>query len=172
MEAASAVWMGDEAREIVHHLKYEGYTKLAELAASAIAQRIQAVPRGAILVPIPLGARRRFERGYNQASEIALALSKLWSLQVSESVIRRRRETPSQTALTPEERVQNVTAAFKAIHPVTAASNVAILVDDVLTTGATIASGASALLEAGWEEVRAVTFARALPFVVRMEVQS
>jgi ComF family protein len=164
--------MGDEAREIVHHLKYEGYTKLAELAASAIAQRIHTVPRGAILVPIPLGARRRFERGYNQATEIALALSRLWSLQVSESVIRRRRETASQTALTPEERVQNVTAAFKAIHPVTAGSNVAILVDDVLTTGATIASGASALLEAGWEEVRAVTFARALPFVVRMEVQS
>jgi len=163
--------MGVEAREIVHHLKYEGYTKLAELAAVTIAQHVRILPRHATLVPIPLGGRRRIERGYNQAAEIARALSKIWSAPVSESIIRRRRETVSQIDLTPEEREQNMSSAFKAIRPITAAPNVAILVDDVLTTGATLASGASALLEAGWKEVWAVTFARALPFVVRVETQ-
>jgi len=161
--------MGDEAREIVHHLKYEGYTRLAELAAASIARVMRTPLADSTLVPIPLGARRRLERGYNQATEIAVALSKTWSMPVAHDVIRRVRETSSQTALTPEERSRNVSSAFKAIRPVTAGSNVAILVDDVFTTGATLASAASALVNAGWEEVRAVTFARALPFAVRAE---
>jgi ComF family protein len=123
------------------------------------------------LVPIPLGVRRRIERGYNQAEEIAAALGKIWSVPVAKDVIRRIRETPSQTALTPEERAGNVKGAFKAIHPVILAPNVAILVDDVFTTGATLASAALALLEAGWEEVHAVTFARAVTYTVRVESQ-
>ena len=188
----SAVWLGEEAREIVHHLKYEGYTKLAELMATTIAHHTPGPPPTASLVPIPLGVRRRFERGYNQATEIARALGDIWSVAVDESVIRRRRETTSQTALTPEERVRNVSGVFRAIRPhararnmaetgspagsaversdtVVAASHVAILVDDVFTTGATLASAAAALLDAGWTEVRAVTFARALTFAVRVE---
>jgi ComF family protein len=163
--------MGAEAREIVHHLKYEGYTMLSELVATTIVRHVRPPPPDATLIPIPLGARRRFERGYNQASEIARALGEIWSIPVAETVIRRRRETVSQTALTPEERVNNVRAVFKAIRPVIAVSNVAILVDDVLTTGATLASAAEALLDAGWVEVGAVTFARALPFAVHVEAQ-
>jgi ComF family protein len=164
--------LGEEARAIVHHLKYEGYTKLAETAASSIARNFtQPVPSGATLVPIPLGIRRRLERGYNQAEEIADALGDIWSVPVAKDVIRRLRETPSQTALTPEARAGNVKGAFKAIHPVILAPNVAILVDDVFTTGATLAAAALALLEADWEEVHAVTFARAMSFAVRVESQ-
>jgi ComF family protein len=171
VRATSAVWLGEEAREIVHHLKYQGYKKLAEVVALRIAHGAPLVPADATLIPIPLGAKRRFERGYNQAEEIALALSEIWSVPVERDVIRRLRETVSQTSLTPQERVRNVNAAFKAIRPVTTASNVAILVDDVFTTGATLAAAASALLDAGWNEVRAVTFARALTFAVRVESQ-
>ena len=192
--ATSAVWLSEEAREIVHHLKYEGYTKLAELVATTIAHHTPRPPPKASLLPIPLGARRRFERGYNQAAEIARSLGHIWSVPVEEAVIRRRRETASQTALTPEERKRNMSGVFAAILPharahdmvetgaaggsapdrgdsVTPRSHVAILVDDVFTTGATLASAATALLEAGWTDVRAVTFARALPFAVRVEAQ-
>lgn len=194
VNATSAVWLNEEAREIVHHLKYEGYSKLAEFMAMTIVKQTPALPAGANLVPIPLGVRRRFERGYNQAAEIARALAEIRSIPVAETVIRRRRETTSQTKLTPEERVRNVSGAFTAILPhglvtrtenpgspdengtrapdaVVLPSHVAILVDDVLTTGATLASAATALLDAGWTEVRAVTFARALPFAVRVEMQ-
>ena len=194
VHATSAVWLGEEAREIVHHLKYEGYTRLRELVAAIIVRDTPGPPPTASLVPIPLGGRRRLERGYNQAAEIGRALADVWSLPLEETVIRRRRETTSQTTLTPAERVKNMSGVFAAMHPhalandtgetgspagsaaapgeaVTPPSNVAILVDDVLTTGATLASAAAALLDAGWAEVRAVTFARALPFAVRVETQ-
>jgi len=192
--ATSAVWLGEEAREIVHHLKYEGYTKLAELVATTIAHHTPGPIPKASLVPIPLGVRRRLERGYNQAAEIARSLGDIWSVPVDEAVIRRGRETTSQTALTPEERKRNMSGVFRAIlpparvqdmaetgaaggsaadrgHAVTPRPHVAILVDDVFTTGATLASAAAALLDAGWTDVRAVTFARALPFAVRVETQ-
>jgi len=169
--ATSAVWLGEEAREIVHHLKYEGFTRLAAVAAASIAQHASPPPVEATLIPIPLGVKRSFERGYNQAEEIAVALRKIWAIPVAKDVIRRFRETASQTSLTPQERVENVNAAFRAIHPVTTATNVAILVDDVFTTGATLSAAASALLDAGWREVHAVTFARALTFAVRVESQ-
>ncbi len=192
--AMSAVWLDEEAREIVHFLKYKGFTKLAELVAYTVARHIARPPQNAVLVPIPLGPRRRLERGYNQAAEIARALGNRWSMQAEEGIIRRRLETKTQTALTPEERAKNIRGVFKAVRParfneggafavvptsgssagdeaVVAPSLVAILVDDVLTTGATLASAAAALLDAGWEEVRAVTFARALPFAVRVEMR-
>ncbi|MFC1640188.1 ComF family protein [Gemmatimonadota bacterium] len=192
--ATSAVWLGEEARELVHHLKYEGYTKLGVLAATTIASQTLSPPATASLVPVPLGGRRRLDRGYNQAAEIGRALADIWSLPLEETVIRRRRETRSQTTLTPEERVKNMRGVFEAILPhsrgnntgkiasptgsaaaqceaVTPRSNIAILVDDVLTTGATLASAAAALLDAGWTDVRAVTFARALPFAVCVETQ-
>jgi predicted amidophosphoribosyltransferase len=183
--ATSAVWLGEEAREIVHHLKYEGFTTLAELAANAIARNCESPPPSAILVPIPLGARRRLERGYNQAAEIARALGRIWSLPMRDTVIRRCLDTRSQTTLSPQERAKNMSGVFAAVLPHSAVlntdeprsrrdgnatqPNLAILVDDVFTTGATIASAATALLDAGWTEVRAVTFARALPFAVRVE---
>lgn len=192
-QATSAVWLGEEAREIVHHLKYGGYTNLATLVASTIAVHMGAPPSNATIIPVPLGVRRRVERGYNQAAEIAQALGAIWSLGVEETVIRRCRETNSQIALTPDERAQNVRGVFRAVLParhacrqngtapisdvvdgsadtVESSSGVAILIDDVLTTGATIASAATALLDAGWGEVRAITFARALPFVVRLDM--
>lgn len=175
--ATSAVWLGEEAREIVHHLKYEGFTLLAELAAATIAHNCKRPPPSSSLVPIPLGVRRRLERGYNQAAEIGRALGKIWAVPMEETVLRRRCETKSQTKLSPEERVKNMSGVFAAVlpHPAVRAaaaqSNIAILVDDVFTTGATIASAGTALLESGWMEVRAVTFARALPFAVRVETQ-
>ncbi len=192
--ATSAVWLDEEAREIVHHLKYEGYRNIAELVATTIYRNTNPPPPLATLVPIPLGARRRVERGYNQAAEIARALSEIWLNPVDETIMGRGRETMSQTTLTPEERARNVMGVFTANSPPLSAgsltdlspsvgpesdrysavaghSQIAILVDDVLTTGATLQSAAVALLDAGWKDVKAVTFARALPFAVRMETQ-
>jgi ComF family protein len=165
--AASAVWLGAEARALIHHLKYEGYTRLSDDIAQIIA-RVVEHPGASVLAPIPLGARRMRQRGFNQAKAIARSLGRVWRVPVDAAVLARVRETKTQTALTPAERAENVAGAFAAAPPPLNQGRV-ILIDDVLTTGATLAAAAAALHDAGWRCVGAVTFARALPFVVRLE---
>jgi len=117
------------------------------------------------LVPIPLGAKRRRERGYNQSERLAVALATRLGLEVRPELLARARETRSQTALTPEQRQVNVDGAFRARPPAGAA---VILVDDVFTTGSTLIAAATALLAAGTARVDAVTFARAVGPIDRL----
>lgn len=163
--ATSAVWLGDEARKIVHYMKYRGYSRLSLTAAEVIG-RLVSQPEGCVLVPIPLARRRLRQRGYNQAAEIARELGRIWRLPVDAGVLDRVRETRTQTELDPQARIENVQGAFAAKRP-TGAERV-ILIDDVLTTGATLAAAATALAAAGWGSVGAVSFARAMPLAVQL----
>lgn len=185
--AASAVWHESPAREIVHGLKYNGLHPLADECARAIARVLPRPPAG-VLIPIPLGPRRLRERGYNQAAEIAHALAPCWNLPVNQDTLYRAKETKSQTEFTPEERLANISGAFIAASPAASPScgegqgegrigargggAAAILLDDVLTTGATLRAAARALRSAGWTSVSAVTFARAAPYEHRLEARS
>lgn len=170
--ARSGVWLGVEARAAVHHLKYQGFPALGSAMAEVVARAVQR-PRAGVLVPVPLGAKRLRARGYNQSAFIAAALGVIWRLPVRESLLRRTRETESQTALRPEARAANVAGAFageaasaRAGRP-EARERPVILIDDVLTTGATLVAAATALAAAGWGPVGAITFARALPYELR-----
>jgi ComF family protein len=167
VEARSAVWLDAPARAVVHHLKYQGLPALGHETAELISRYVPR-PAGAILVPIPLAPGRLRTRGYNQATAIARGLGIVWRLPVAETLVARQRDTGTQTALTPEARSANVAGAFQA-KPATgnARQRAVILVDDVLTTGATLCAAAAALADAGWPVVRAVTFARALPYELR-----
>lgn len=115
------------------------------------------------LVPVPLGRARLRTRGYNQSGLLAHELGKRWGIPVWEDVLQRSRETRSQTQLTPEERQRNVFGAFKAPEsrrPQLRGSHV-LLVDDVVTTGATLHACAEALFEGGARVISYVTFGRA-----------
>jgi ComF family protein len=112
------------------------------------------------LIPVPLGRRRLRSRGYNQSERIAAALGALAGQPVRSDGLVRRRETRTQTALTPEGRQANVAGAFEARA---VAGLACVLVDDVFTTGATLAEAAAALRAGGAARVEAVTFARAEP---------
>jgi len=118
------------------------------------------------LIPVPLGGARQRARGYNQSERIAAALGARAGVPVRSDLLRRVRETRTQTALTPEARHANVALAFRS-EPVNGLE--LVLVDDVFTTGATLAAAAAALMSAGAKRVEAVTFARA---VVDLEVVS
>ncbi len=156
--ARSAVWLDGSARRAVHHLKYDGWWRAAEAMAEAM-RGLAPLTGRPDLIPIPLGARRLRRRGYNQSGALAAALSARTGGAVRPGLLSRRRETPTQTALTPEERQANVAGAFAASAG--AAGRRVVLVDDVFTTGATLAEAATALLAAGAAEVQGVTFARA-----------
>jgi ComF family protein len=111
------------------------------------------------LIPVPLGRRRARSRGYNQSERIAVALGSLIGAPVRCDLLRRVRDTGTQTALTPEQRQANLAGAFTCRG---AEGLAAVLVDDVFTTGATLVSAAAALAGGGAKKVEAVTFARAV----------
>lgn len=157
-QVRSAVWLDGSARKAVHCLKYEGWSRAAEAMAQAMST-LEPLTTGVCLIPIPLGARRLRARGYNQSERIASLLGASVGLPVRTDVLRRMRETPTQTALTPEARHANVAGAF---HAGMVRGIQVVLVDDVFTTGATLAAAGAALKEAGAARVEAVTFARAI----------
>jgi ComF family protein len=155
----SAVWLDEGARAAVHALKYGGLPRIADDLAEPMARLQPQAARPLVLVPIPLAPKRLRERGYNQSDVLAEALACRWHVPVVRDLLVRSRETPSQTALTPETRLANVAGAFAAARP--PASAVVIVVDDVFTTGATLAESARALEQAGANTVYGITFARA-----------
>jgi ComF family protein len=146
------------AREVVHRLKYEGWWRVCEAMAAAMV-RLEPLTGRVSLIPVPLAPKRERVRGYNQSERLAAALATRLGLDLRVDRLRRSRETPTQTALTPDERRANVSGAFvpgrvQGLH--------AVLVDDVFTTGATLVAAAEALLAGGAARVEAVTFARAV----------
>ena len=100
-----------------------------------------------VIVPVPLHLLRLLHRGYNQSAPIAETLSVFWKLPVENGCLRKRRHTSSQVGLTGDERLRNEEGSFVVRHPERLASKHVLLVDDVLTTGATIVAAADALLE-------------------------
>lgn len=153
----SAVWLMDGARQAVHLLKYQGWWRVAEALAHSM-RTLEPLTGQVSLIPIPLGSRRLRDRGYNQSERIARVLGARAGLEIRTDLLARVRDTRTQTALTPEDRQANVAGAF---HPHGAAGLRCVLVDDVFTTGATLAEAGAALSAGGAVSVEAVTFARA-----------
>ena len=115
-----------------------------------------------LVVPVPLGKKRKQERGYNQVELIAHPLAILTGWQYEPKILKRTRETRSQVGLNNTERHENIHDAFRA-EPFLASGRKVLLVDDITTTGATLESCTEALLSAGARAVYALTLARALP---------
>jgi ComF family protein len=155
----SAVWLDEGARPAVHGLKYGRLPRIADDLAAAMLSLRPPTDGPSVLIPIPLAPKRLRERGYNQSEMLTRALARQWRIPVALDVLVRTRETPTQTALTPETRLANVAGAFS----VTKGNSgpILVLVDDVFTTGATLAEAARALEQAGATRVLGVTFARA-----------
>jgi predicted amidophosphoribosyltransferase len=177
--ARSAVWLDAGAREAVHAFKYGGLPRIATELAGAMAGLEVPGIESAWLVPVPLGRARLRTRGYNQSERLARALGRRWRRPVVDLLVRTR-DTAAQTALTPEARLANVAGAFQLRNAdfglriegsadqsairnrKSAIERPLVLVDDVFTTGATLAEAARALERAGAGTVSAVTFGRAV----------
>jgi len=158
-----AVWApvayAGPARELVRALKFRGARGVADAMAAQIVANAppDLLPRGA-LVPVPLHPRRLRSRGYNQAAEIAAAIARRTGLEVAVRLAR----SGSTATQVGRARAERRVGPAGAIEPVGRAPTRVVLVDDVVTTGATLAACRAALLGAGSAEVRAVVFARTL----------
>jgi ComF family protein len=150
--------------EAIHLLKYS--------ERPSIARRLAALMHGCLapgdrylesdlIAAVPLHGARLRERGYNQAQLLADELSRITGIPADPKAVRRVRHNPTQTRLNRKQRLENVRDIFRAQDPARVRGCRVILVDDVLTTGATIGSCARALLEAGAAEVLALTAAAA-----------
>lgn len=141
----------------MHALKYNARPTIARHLALRMREAGADVLTGAdIVVPVPLHRSRERSRGFNQARELARHLG-----LPSAGALARTRRTPSQADLPAARRHANVRGAFTWRSGVPVAGSIVVLVDDVVTTGATLNACAAPLLDAGAREVRALTAARA-----------
>jgi ComF family protein len=159
-------------KEAIHALKYDrlhpAARGLGQMLAQAIAQLAPEAPMNMLVVPVPLHRSKYSARGFNQARSLAVhALAFLrkshpqWQLTLASSTLMRLRETGSQAGLTPRQRRLNVRGAFSVSDPSEVASRHVLLIDDILTTGATARAAAQALMRAGAASVWVATLARA-----------
>jgi len=132
--------------------------------AAALAERVEQESNGRIdlVTSLPLHPTRRRERGFNQVDRLARAVATRLGRPFRTDFLDRVRPTRPQASLRGEARRRNVRGAFRARRPIPGDLRIAI-VDDVLTTGATLEAAASALMEAGALEVRGVALAATLP---------
>jgi ComF family protein len=147
-------------------LKYDPITPLASWFAARIEEVVRAEPTLAEvdwIVPVPLDRSRLRQRGYNQAELIARPLSKRLGRPLATDLLRRLRPRPPKLKLSRRERWDTVRGAFVAASPARVDRSRILLVDDVLTSGATLDACARALVSAGAAAVHAVTVARVLP---------
>ena len=162
--ARSACLLHPPADRIVHQLKYGGWRALSEPMADRMAglDLPAELNDARLVVPVPTTRRRRRSRGYNQAELLARAYARRLDRECS-TLLERTRGSDSQTALQPLERAANVAGAFRVIADDGFLTGKHILlVDDVLTTGATSSECARTLAASGARCVSIVTFARAL----------
>jgi ComF family protein len=149
------------SRRLVHQLKYHDVPGVAALMARLMAPAVRDVTEGAdVIVPMPLHRRRLAARRFNQAVMIADQLAPRVGLPVARHVLRRVRHTRQQVGLSREERAGNLHRAFRVSDPAAVADRAVVLVDDVLTTGATADAVATTLHAAGARSVRVAVFTR------------
>jgi len=161
-----------EVQDLVHSLKYDGSKHAAELAASVLADYLREEiasqhsfsARKILLVPVPLFKTRERERGWNQIEFVLQALPKEFLdgtlCALAPQALTRTRETKPQTRLHRSERLSNVAGAFACPDPSLVEKTQIFLIDDVTTTGATLANAATPLRRAG-AKVTLIALARA-----------
>lgn len=144
-------------RRLIHVFKYEGVRPLAKPFGDLLALALPRERSFDAIVPMPLHWRKRWARGFNQSALLAREISRRWNVPVRHAV-RRTRATPPQAGLTNAKRRLNVSGVFQAETRLDGMR--VLLVDDVLTTGATAAACARALKRAGASRVAVLALAR------------
>ena len=148
-------------RRLIHLLKYDRMRPLAKPLAGMMAAPLASLPAPDLVVPVPLYRARRWRRGFNQALALSEELGRQAGVRCEPRVLRRIRATQPQAGLSYAERKQNVANAFVVRERGLVEGRTVLVIDDVMTTGATLDACARALKKAGARSVLALTAARA-----------
>lgn len=166
IDEAVALWIFDKGGFLQHihqALKYGNRPRygvyLGRILGCALEQALERRPPPDVVVPIPLHRTRLYERGYNQSSYLARGVEAVLDLPIDEKAVERRTPTRSQTRLSRKERWRNLHDAFQVQDPAVARGRRILLIDDILTTGATAGAAAAALRASGAEAVELATLA-------------
>lgn len=155
IERASALFFYEpkaSTRELIYDLKYRGFPMIGEEMGALIARHYQ--PAGFFegvdaIIPVPLTRRRRWQRGYNQSEMLARGIREVTGLPILTDVLKRTSFKGSQTKRNQWERRENVDGVFRLVRPDDIRGKHILLIDDIITTGATIVACADELCKAG-----------------------
>ena len=148
-------------RRLIHSLKYDNMPQLAQPLGRRLAHAIQHYNWDIdLVISVPLHPHRQQERGYNQSTELAKVVSEVLGLRELSSALQRTVDTRSQVGLGQQQRLQNVAGAFVADTTLLAGMK-ELLIDDVLTTGATMQACAEAVMEANAHSIYGLTITSA-----------
>jgi len=152
---------GGPVRQLVLALKHGRRLHLARMMARAMLRVAGDLPEDAVIVPVPSHRWRLWQRGFNQAAQIAHQLARQSGRPLAVDAIDRIKPTPTTKGLGRRARQKNVAGAFRVVRPEQIRGRTVVLVDDVITTAATVNAAVQALLAGGARIVSCVTFGRA-----------
>lgn len=167
INVAHGVAYEDAMKLLIYKLKYDSDRLIADdlvvLLAKAYELILQSMPIGSVpcLMPVPLSRWRKLKRGFNQSEILAQKLSKIKKVPLVADLLKRHKHTKPQHDLIKAERVVNLQGAFSCAPGKLVPDNI-LIVDDIHTSGATLAEAARTLYLAGAKNVGAITVARAL----------
>ncbi len=149
-------------RYAIHNLKFSSIPENAKILGYYINSYISVLETDEsllsdfdFLVPVPLSSTRQNMRGYNQAELVALEIGKHFNIEVRNDILRKVKDSPPQSTLSPQERFNNLSDAYECIEDVK--DKRILLIDDVFTTGSTLDACAKALIDSGALKVGAIT---------------
>lgn len=151
---------GGALRKAIHRLKYSGDMSLGEILSRFLISMYKSLRwQVDLIVPVPISSHRRAQRGYNQAALLAMPLALGVGVDYRPQAIEKVRDTPTQVGLDGTQRRKNVAGAFEARSDIVLGKRV-LIVDDVMTSGATLETCSLALLKAGACQVYGLTLGR------------
>ena len=153
---------GGRAQRLIHHLKYEGKREVGIYLGRLYGEMLRTAPafrETTLILPVPLHPRKQHQRGYNQSALFAQGLSETMDIPWLANGLQRTEYTTTQTKKSRLERFDNVERAFIIPHPDKGKGQHVLLVDDVITTGATLEACARKVLELSGTKVSMATIA-------------